>query len=215
VPIRTIRLAVALLCFFATSALAADQDAIGVGNSRAFEIARKSPLVASAMIFLKKEAVQIRDPRLKRQTLDAILNPQTCIAHRTGLTDKDKAAMIAALNDAGLIDDAAGKDFPGGLQAGVFPPVRDHASPCPRLPQRFDAAPGSVFQGHHSYPGGLAMHEAFNDLSALSLAADYRMAYGHLDADGLPTIDPNGDAGFAQTRGDLAIDQDLIIAAPI
>ena len=59
------------------------------------------------------------------------------------------------------------------------------------------------------------MHEAFNDISALSLAADYRMAYGHLAADGLPTIDSKGQAPFAQAHGDLAIDDDLIIAAPI
>ena len=104
---------------------------------------------------------------------------------------------------------------PAALQAGIFPPVRDDGTACPHLPQRFDAAPGSVFEGHHSYPGGLAMHEAFNDISSLSLAADYRIAYGHLGATGLPTIDVSSDAAFARYGDDLAIDQDLIIAAPI
>jgi len=215
VPTRTIRLASALLLSFATAAFGADQNAIGAGNDRALEIAGKSPLVQSAMAFLRQETARIHDPKLERETLDAFSNPQTCIAHRAHLTDKDKADVITALIDAGLVDAAAGKDFPGGLQAGVFPPVRDDGSPCPHLPQAFDAAPGSVFQGHHSYPGGLAMHEAFNDISDLSLAADYRMVYGHFDAGGLPTIDIHGDAGFAQSAGDLGINQDLIIAAPI
>jgi hypothetical protein len=59
------------------------------------------------------------------------------------------------------------------------------------------------------------MHEAFNDISSLSLAADYRMAYGHLGAGGLPTIDVSSDAAFARSGDDLAMNQDLIIAAPI
>lgn len=197
------------------SGFASDQSSVGAGNDYAREISRKSPLVQSAMAFLRKEAAQIHDPQLKRETLDAFTNPQTCIAHRAGLTDKDKAAVISQLIDAGLVDAAAGRDFPGDLRAGIFPAVRDDGSPCPHLPQAFDAAPGSVFEGHHSYPGGLAMHEAFNDISDLSLMADYRLAYGHLAADGLPTIDLEGGAGFAQVPGDLGIDADLIISAPI
>jgi hypothetical protein len=152
---------------------------------------------------------------LKRETLDAFTNPDTCIAHRANLTGKDKAAIVKELTDAGLLNPEDARVFPGGLQAGIFPPVRDDGTACPHLPQRFDSAPGSVFEGHHSYPGGLAMHEAFNDISSLSLAADYRMAYGHLGATGLPTIDVSSDAAFARYGDDLAIDQDLIIAAPI
>jgi len=199
----------------AGSGFAADQNAIGAGKGRSLDIARKSPLVQSAMVFLRKEAARIYDPKLKRETLDAFTNPQTCIAYRARLTGEDKAAIISDLIDAGLIDTAAGKDFPGGLQTGIFPATRDDGGPCPHLPQAFDAAPGSVFEGHHSYPGGVAMHEAFNDISDLSLTADYRMAYGHPGTDGLPTIDLSGDAGFGQAPGDLGIDEDLIIAAPI
>ncbi len=57
--------------------------------------------------------------------------------------------------------------------AGVFLPVCEDGSACPKLPQRFDSAPGSNFGGHHSYPGGLAIHESFN-LSSLNVGNEYR-----------------------------------------
>ena len=213
--IRTLGLTAAALLLMSALASGADQTRMGAGNDGALAIAEKSPLINSAMGFLRQAAEHIGDPKLKRETLDAFTKPNTCIAHRANLTGKDKAAILKALTDAGLLNSADGREFPGGLQAGIFPPVSDDGTACPHLPQRFDSAPGSVFGGHHSYPGGLAMHEAFNDLSSLSLAADYRMAYGHPGATGLPTIDVSSDAAFVRRGDDLAIDQDLIIAAPI
>jgi hypothetical protein len=213
--IRTLGLTAAALTFMSALAAGADQTSMGTGNDGALAIAEKSPLINSAMAFLKQEAEHIGAAKLKRETLDAFTNPDTCIAHRANLTGKDQAAIVKELTDAGLLNPEDAREFPGGLQAGIFPPVRDDGTACAHLPQRFDSAPGSVFEGHHSYPGGLAMHEAFNDISSLSLAADYRMAYGHLGATGLPTIDVSSEAAFARYGDGLAIDQDLIIAAPI
>lgn len=212
---RTLGLTAAALLLMSALASGADQTSIGTGNDSALAIAEKSPLINSAMGFLKQEAEHIADLKLKHETLDAFTQPDTCIAHRAHLTARDKAAIVKALADASLLNPADGREFPGGLEAGIFPAVRDDGTACPHLPQRFDSAPGSVFEGHHSYPGGLAMHEAFNDISSLSLAADYRMAYGHLGAGGLPIIDSSGDAAFARSGDDLAMNQDLIIAAPI
>jgi hypothetical protein len=212
---RTLGLTAAALLLMSALASGADQTSIGTGNDGALAIAEKSPLINSAMGFLKQEAEHIADPKLKHETLDAFTQPETCIAHRANLTARDKATIVKALADASLLNPADGREFPGGLEAGIFPAVRDDGTACPHLPQRFDSAPGSVFEGHHSYPGGLAMHEAFNDISSLSLAADYRMAYGHLGAGGLPTIDVSSDAAFARSGDDLALNQDLIIAAPI
>ncbi|MBV8820300.1 MAG: hypothetical protein JO022_18205 [Acidobacteriaceae bacterium] len=79
------------------------------------------------------------------------------------------------------------------LMAGVFPPVANEESACPKLPQAFDAAPGGEFGGHHSYPGGLAVHECFNLRSSLNLMGLYQKQY-----------DPN-----------LLLDRDLLVAAPI
>jgi hypothetical protein len=81
----------------------------------------------------------------------------------------------------------------GDSLAGVFPPLRDDGSACPKLPQSFINAPGSTFGGHHSYPGGLAIHESFNLTSSLNFGNEYRGKYGP----------------------DLKIDDDLLIAAPI
>ncbi len=151
-----------------------------------------SSRVAEAMTQLRAEAGKIHDPKLRQATLDG-LQPNTCIAHRAGLTDSRKAQIVEWLVAEGLADTADGSQFPGGLVAGIFPAVKDDGSACPQLPQRFESAPGSSFGGHHSYPGGLAMHESFNLASSLNFAELYRSKYG-------PGV---------------AIDPDLTIAAPI
>lgn len=189
----------------------ADQSQPGAGHATAVEIASKSPMVNSAFAFLKAEAGKIGDAKARTATLDAIANRDTCIAHRAALDATAKAAIVRQLLDAGLLDQADGGTFPGGFVAGVFPPVLDDGSKCPHLPQPFNAAPGSSFGSHHSYPGGLAIHEAFNETTAISLARDYRIFYGHRDKAGLPTID----AKFDAAHSDISIDEDLIIAAPI
>jgi hypothetical protein len=78
--------------------------------------------------------------------------------------------------------------------------------------QAFTSAPGGVFGGHHSYPGGLAIHEAFNLSSALSLATNYRRTYGHRGASGLPEV---GLVDNSEAANDIAIDQNMMIASPI
>src|SRR5260221_3553885 len=101
----------------------------------------------------------------------------------------------------------------GGLVGGVFPPLKNDGGECPLLAQTYDSSPGSVFGGHHSYPGGLPVHVAVNLSSALALADTYRRIYGHSNAAGLPEIVAAGTPTPAQS--DIAIDQDIIIAAPL
>jgi hypothetical protein len=56
------------------------------------------------------------------------------------------------------------------------------------------------------------VHEAFNLSSALSLAENYRPAYGHTGPSGMPEVTPvNAPTGAS----DIAIDQDIILAAPL
>jgi len=202
-----------MLAVFGTHGIGwcADQPQPGAGNATAVAIASKSPMVNSAFAFLNAQAGKIGDAHAHAATLDAIANRDTCIAHRAGLDGNAKAAIVRQLLAAGLLDNADGGNFPGGLLAGVFPPVPDDGSKCPHLPQPFDAAPGSSFGSHHSYPGGLAVHEAFNETTAISLARDYRIFYGHRDKPGLPTVD----AAFDAKHSDISIDEDVIIAAPI
>lgn len=185
---------------------AQDQRAPGAGNQRAIELSSKSPRVQRAYQYLQIQAKKIHDPHLRQETLDAVANPQVCIYHRAGLTLEDKERILQNLVRAGLADPEDQTTIPGGLMAGVFPPVLDEASSCPHLPQRFSSAPGSEFSGHHSYPGGLSIHEANNERAALNLAENYRLMYGRSS----PTA-----SHHAAQEPDLMIDLDVIIAAPI
>ena len=194
---------------------AQDQTVPGAGNQDAVNLSSKSPLVQSAYEFLITQAGRINDAELRKETLDAISNPDTCVQHRAGLTDADKSVILQSLITAGLVNIADGASIPGGLKAGVFPPVLNDGGACPHLPQRFFSAPGSVFHGHHSYPGGLPVHEANNDTADVNLAHEYRKVYGHSSGD-QATVSENtfGDA-LEDNHSLLFIDQDIILGAPI
>jgi len=191
-----------LICCSAVHAQ--EQTVPGLGNSSAAELARKSPAVQSAYHFLLAQIKKVSDQRLAQETRDAIENQQTCIRHRAGVKQEDKQRILQNLVKAGLAEVQDQTSFPGGLMAGVFPPVLDDGSSCPHLPQPFIAAPGSEFGGHHSYPGGLPIHEAKNEMAAVNLAHDYRTLYGRSPLKAKGT-----------TLSQVFIDQDVIIAAPI
>ncbi|CAL4869555.1 hypothetical protein MMA231_03847 (plasmid) [Asticcacaulis sp. MM231] len=138
----------------------------GAGNQAATAIAAASPFVQRAYAELKAAAEGIGDRRLAGATRDG-LEPETCIAHRVGLTDKDKQGIVTALIAQGFLKGG------GDLTDGVFPLVVGDESPCPHLPQPIFAAPGGNEGSHHDWPGGLVQHEAFNLLNALDLAEAY------------------------------------------
>lgn len=193
----------------AGTAMAADQTGLGAWNAGATHVAERSALATSAMAFIKAKAAKISDPKIRQQTEDAVFNPDTCIKFRAGLTTERKQQIVDKLVAEGLIDTSEAGRIPGGLVAGVFPGVRDEGTDCPKLPMPYIASPGSVFGGHHSEPGGLPIHVAVNLTSSLNLAETYRRVYGTLDAHGLPVV------GDGTADKDLAIDQDIVIGAPI
>jgi hypothetical protein len=183
---------------------AADQTIPGAGNTTAAATAAGSPRVLQAERFLIEQARRIRDRAIRTETLD-ILSPHVCVRHRIGFaTAAAKDAVVQKLLDAGLVSADDGAAIPGGLRAGIFPPVLQESSNCPQLPQPFRSAPGSFFGGHHSYPGGLPIHEANNDRADVALAEQYRRSYG------APT-----EGGDAATGERFFIDEDIILAAPI
>lgn len=202
------------LSLFVT-AMAQNQTVPGAGNQNAIDLSSRSPVVQSAFEFLRDQANRIADPELRKQTLDAISNLNTCVQHRAGLTDADKDRILQNLINAGLVNPADGATIPGGLKAGVFPPILNDGSACPHLPQRFFSAPGSVTGGHHSYPGGLPVHESNNDVADVDLANEYRRVYGHTSGE-FATVTPFPFTGFLN-RDDSAIfiDEDIILGAPI
>lgn len=203
--------AAAALALMATGA-AADQTGLGPWNAEAARLAGTSALATTAMAYIKAQAATLKDPAIRRETEDAVLNPDTCIKSRANLTPERKQAIVAKLVAEGLIDETEAGRIPGGLLAGVFPGVRDDGTACPKPPQPYASAPGSVFGGHHSQPGGLAMHVAVNMTSGMHLADTYRRVYGTLDARGLPVL---RDGAGGTPDADLFIDQDIATGTPI
>ena len=196
-------------------AFAVDQTVPGAGNQAAITLSSQSPLVQSALTSLLRHTRQIHDSSLRSATVDAISNPQTCVVHRANLSDSDRTTILNQLKSAGLVDLADDSTFPGGLRAGVFPPLIQDGTACPQLPQRFFSAPGSVFGGHHSYPGGLAIHEAFNEISDLNLAAGYGVVYGTVGGNGLPVVGDPSEGDDSEGSSAFFINRDVIIAAPL
>jgi len=191
------------------------QTAPGAGNREAIDLSRKSPIVQSAHKFLITQAGKVRDPKLRKETLDAIANTDTCIQHRAHLTEADKTRVLQDLLNSGFVSAQDDATFPGGLRAGVFPPVIADGSACPHLPQTFFSAPGGAFGGHHSYPGGLPIHEANNEVADVNLANEYREVYGY-SSGGLPTLNTQQiERQSHSDRSDIWIDQDIVLAAPI
>ncbi|HXQ26413.1 MAG TPA: hypothetical protein VN822_08420 [Candidatus Acidoferrales bacterium] len=214
--------ALVLIVLAGKPALAGDQTVPGAGNANAIALAKQSPMVQSAYQFIQSQASKIKDVKLRQETLDAIGNPQTCVTHRAHLTDAQKSAIVQTLVSQGLLNLSDAASIQGGAKAGVFPPVLDDGTSCPKLPQAFFSAPGStsVF-GHHSYPGGLVIHESNNDIADVHLADEYRTVYGHSGRSGLPTIsgDATGDGHDGKHDGDsnpdIFIDEDIIVGAPL
>lgn len=188
----------------------------GPGNALAIKQAESSALVSSARSFILHTLDGVQDARARDATRDAIDNARTCVAHRVGVTESNKVAIFGQLKTEALVDLADDDKFPGGLMLGIFPPLIDDGGQCPRAPQTYWSAPGSVFEGHHSHPGGLAIHVAFNLSSFLSFADNYRRVYGSsVGATGLPTIVQPGAPSPAPAVSDVPISQDLAILAPI
>ncbi len=198
------------------AAWGADQTTPGAGNAAAVALSHQSPLVQSAAQFLVAQAGHIHDATLRTQTLDILKNPRTCVMHRRGLGSSEaQDAVIQALFERGLISRADAAAFAPGVRAGVFPPILAQDSDCPQLPQPMSSAPGSVYGSHHSYPGGLVVHESNNDLSDVNLLGQYQAVYGTYGTGGLPVVGAGqGHAGTA-SHGTLPIDADVIFAAPL
>ena len=208
------KLAIALLLnasLLAGRAHAVDQTVPGAGNEAAARLAASSPLVRSARQFVSRQIGRIDDFKLQSTIRDLVENPRTCVRHRAGETAASKQAVIDKLTAAALVNANDAAAFTGGALAGVLPPVAEAGSSCPHLPQPFYSAPGSVFGGHHSYPGGLPIHESFNDLSDQSFADNYRRVYGHTGPSGLPEI-PLVDT---DDHSDIDLNQDIIVGAPL
>jgi hypothetical protein len=203
-----IALALMLCGRVAAAAPFVDQSLPGKGNAEATRLAASSALVSSAQRLIASQIAKIGDHSVAAALRELVADRDVCVKHRAGETAERKQKIIQALGAAGLLTTSDAANIPGGALAGVLPPVLDAGSACPHLPQPFAAAPGSSFGGHHSYPGGLVLHSAANDLIDVGLASAYRRVYGHSSAGGLPVV---GDGA----KTDVELDEDVILAAPL
>ena len=155
----------------AQTALGPDQTVPGAGNALAASTALNSPMVQSSYAFLLRQVNRIQDFYTRFQTNGAIGNPSVCVFSRANVTAAQKTAILQKLLDEGLLNPANATAITGGAMAGVFPPLLNDGTACPTPPQPFYSAPGGATNGHHSYPGGLPIHENANLMHALSLSA--------------------------------------------
>ncbi|HEY4321420.1 MAG TPA: hypothetical protein VGM77_09615 [Gemmatimonadales bacterium] len=154
--------------------------AFGQAPAAVERAAARSPLVQSSIVFLTAQARLITDRQLRLQTLDAITNPATCVQHRRNLDADAQRGIVTELTRDTLL---AAMPLDAAL-AGVFPPLRDDQAACPKLRQSFRSSAGSSM-GHHDYPGGLPVHEAYNLRGGLALAGINTTMY----------LRPGGEAG--------------------
>jgi hypothetical protein len=213
---RSCLLAAAALLTTACTAFADDQTQPGAGNADAAATASHSPLVMSAYAALKARLqASVTNPTILAQTMDGLFNQTTCVQHRANLTTTQKQAIVNQIIAAGLVNPTDGNSITGGVYAGIFPALindADGANSCPNLPMPWYAAPGSGNGSHHSYPGGLPIHESFNTSSAFTFADNYRNVYGRADKKGLPFVGKLGEPGPSTN---LAISEDIVAGAPL
>ena len=79
----------------------------------------ESPMVQSAYDFLLAQAARIKDGKLRKETLDALGNRNTCVRHRENLTDAQKTAIVQTLISEKLLNPTDAASIKGGAMAGV------------------------------------------------------------------------------------------------
>ena len=125
-------------------------------------------------------ANSIADPHLRADVLELLANPVPKYAQKYQTT-VERTALRDALAREGFVK-------AGDPVSGIFPPGTEGGA----VVQPFWSAPGSAYDSHHSYPGGLLVHELFNARMTEHFAKTYNLEY---------------------FGGQKKVDRDLVIAA--
>lgn len=157
---------------FAPLAVPADLSA---GNARAARMAAASPFVAKTFADALQLARSIQEPKLRQGVIDLLSDPRPFYAQKHP-TAESRAALRETLIREGLLPANA-------PLTGIFPPGTEIETR--HAPQPFWAAAGSDALSHHSYPGGLAVHETYNARIAIAISSAYDRDY----FGGRPTVD--------------------------
>lgn len=130
------------------------------------QMAEASGPVMAAWKNIRQTAGQIRNPEIRKQVFGILNNPAPTIMER--IDKKEKHEIYKELKSEGLISGVPEADF--------LPP----AASWDEAPQPFHSAPGSGYQSHHSYPGGLVTHTDLNVRVSKALAEGYLDVYDYL-----------------------------------
>lgn len=126
------------------------------------QMAKSSSHVNASWNHLGKACDGIKDARLKAAVRSVLDNPAPTLAAK--LDDKNRAEAARELTAKGYLKEGQ----------PLLPPVADAS----RQPQSFLCSPGSGYQSHHSYPGGLVTHTAGNMMISEAIFAAYKDVYG-------------------------------------
>lgn len=134
------------------------------------QMARSSKLVTDSWDYLQKTVATIHNPQVRKTVFEILANPAPTFIEP--LASGNKRAVYDELTTKGLLEKVAAEDF--------LPPVQS----CKQSPQLFLSAPGSGYQSHHAYPGGVVTHTTLNLKISLAIHDNYREIYGYeLDRD--------------------------------
>ena len=142
-------------------------------NERAARIASGSPYIRAHVAQTEALAASIGDATLRADVIDLLRRPIPRYLQRY----PDAVARLAMrdrMANAGFVAASAPVE-------GIFPPISQTLG----YAQPFWSAPGSDTNGHHSYPGGLCVHELFNARMGEQFARVYDLQYFN----GRPTVD--------------------------
>jgi len=122
--------------------------------------------VSASWRSILKAAAAIRNPAIRASVEQILNNPAPSVLK--GMSGSDKKAIYKELSAKGLIEGVSEADF--------LPP----AASADASPQPFRSAPGSGYQSHHAYPGGLCTHTGLNTRVSIALYDGYREVYDYM-----------------------------------
>jgi len=128
------------------------------------DMAESSPLVQESWSYIVSVAGRVKNVDLREKLTDIWLDPTPRFFH--AYTAEDRSKVRKELKKLGLVDE--GWDFP--------PPLARYST---------RVAPGSGYEAHHSYPGGLVVHTAENIAISFGILEAYSRVLGieNLDRD--------------------------------
>lgn len=127
-------------------------------------MAESAAVARAARDYCLQACDRITDATLRRLTRELLESPAPTFMRGKG--EAEKGAIMARLKAEKLLAADADANL-------VFPPVPADAGAL-----SFLVAPGSKYNGHHGYPGGLATHVAGNVAITLGMVDAYEQIYG-------------------------------------